>query len=107
MRKVIDGKIYDTAVAEEVYHHDNGLSPGDFRYRAKTLHRTRHGRWFIYHEGGPMTDMAEPSSGSYTNGRDIEAIADDDTFGFLVAHSEEGDAAAAIDEFFADRFQEA
>ena len=107
MRKVIDGKSYDTAAAEQVYRHDNGIGPPDFRFRAKTLYRTRHGRWFIYHEGGAMTDMAAASSGGYTNGRDIEVISDEDAFGFLAAHSEESDAATAIDEYFADRVQEA
>ena len=108
MRKVIDGKCYDTATAEQVYRHDNGIGPHDFRFRAKTLFLTRNGRWFLFHEGGPMTDMAQPSGGNgYCAGQDIEAIADDDAFGFLVAHSEESNAAAAIDEYFADRVQEA
>lgn len=108
MRKMIAGKSYDTATAEEVFRHDNSLGPDDFRFRAKTLFRTRNGRWFLFHQGGPMTDMAQPSGGNgHCAGQDIEAISEEDAFGFIQAHSEESDAAAAIDEYFADRVQEA
>ena len=108
MIMVIDGKRYNTETSEMVYRWMNGCFYGDFRFRLKNLYRTRNGAWFIYHEGGAMTDMAI-SVGS--NGRGgsskIEPVSKEDAFGFLQAHSDESDALEAIEKYFADSIQDA
>jgi hypothetical protein len=105
MQKVIGGRRFDTAAAEEVCASDNGLNRGDFKYRAETLYRTRSGRWFVHHEGGAMSDVAVASSGGYTNGEDIEPVSDEEAFRFLEARSADREARAALDKYFGDRLQ--
>lgn len=108
MIKVISGKRYDTSKAEEIFTHWNGKMQSDFRYRHKRLFRTTSGAWFLHHRGGAMTDMAVPVGNNGSDGSEsIEPLGDDDAFGFLQAHSDEDDALAAIEKFFADRVVDA
>jgi hypothetical protein len=46
MKKVIDGKLYNTETAHEIA--SDSQHPSDFRYRAETLYQTRKGAWFLY-----------------------------------------------------------
>ncbi len=43
MKRVIDGKVYDTEKAELVHEWSNGEFPGDFKNRAKMLYKTQKG----------------------------------------------------------------
>jgi len=104
MRAIIDGLRYDTDTAEAVHVWTNGLPRGDLRFRAKTLYRTPKGRWFIHHEGGPMTDLAQRVSDStITGGEKIEPVSEDDAFRFLTTHGGED----AAERYFPDRVQDA
>ena len=108
MIKVIDGKRYNTETAEIVFTHTNGCYADDFRFRRKQLFRAPKGAWFIHHYGGAMTDMAVSVGNNGRGGsEDIEPVSDDDAYGFLEAHSDDSEAAAAIDKYFADRVEEA
>lgn len=55
MRKVINGKKYDTNTAKWIgwYSH---LPASDFRHVSETLYRKRTGEFFLHGSGGPMTD---------------------------------------------------
>jgi hypothetical protein len=87
MKKVIDGKMYNTETAEKVYCWDNGRYGNDFRYRSKDLYKTKKGNWFIYHEGGAMTDMAiSCGSNNYSGSENIEVVSEKDAFAFLTSH---------------------
>lgn len=103
MRRVIDGKRYDTETAQEVHAWDNGRYQSDFRYRAKSLFRTAKGAWFIYHEGGAMTDMARTVGDASAAGADIEPVTDRDALAFLESHGGE----EAIELVFADQVADA
>jgi len=107
MIKVIDGKRYNTDTAEHVYGHDNGRGSSDFRWRTKDLYRTKSGAWFLVHEGGPLTDMACQVAGGLGYGEDLEAITENDAYGFLQAHSTDDKAQEAIDKYFTDRVVDA
>lgn len=108
MIKVIDGKRYNTDTAEQVFWHSNGAMRNDFKFREKTLYRTKGNAWFIEHTGGPMSDMATRlGGGSIGWGEEIEPVSDDDAYGFLEAHSDDAAAMGAIDKYFADRVQDA
>lgn len=43
MKKVVDGKVYNTETAELVHEWSNGRYGNDFRYRGKDLYRTKKG----------------------------------------------------------------
>ena len=108
MIKIIDGKRYNTDTAEQVFFHSNSHSRSDFKYRSKALYRTQNGAWFIHNEGGAMTDMAERvGNNTLCGGESIEVLTDADVFGFLQAHSNDSEAEALIDTYFADRVEEA
>ena len=69
MKKIIEGKTYNTKTAEEVAGWTNGLGGSDFRNCEETLYKTKKGAWFICGSGGPMSDWSE-SNGNTTWGGD-------------------------------------
>ncbi len=55
MKKIINGKLYDTGTAQCVGSWSNGYYTNDFSYCAEELYRKRTGEFFLYGEGGPMS----------------------------------------------------
>lgn len=103
MIKIIDGKRYNTDTAEEILAWTNGKF-GNFEYREKTLYRTKKGNWFIYHYGGPMTDMAISAEfNSWSGSEDIEAISEKEVLKFL----EEYNGYEALEKFFPNEISKA
>ena len=104
MKRIIDGKRYDTEKAVHIHGWDNGNFTNDFRYRSKDLYRTKSGRWFIHHTGGALTDMAKSAGNNSTTGsEDIEPVSAEDAFRFLVSHDGEDEA----EELFPEKIQDA
>lgn len=62
MKKIIDGKVYDTATATEVCDISGqyGSDPGDFRYDDTRLYRSPKGQFFIAGKGGASSRWATP-----------------------------------------------
>lgn len=58
MKKIINGKLYDTETAKEVGLRAHGEGPRDFHYFVERLYRKRTGEYFLHGEGGPMTQYA-------------------------------------------------
>lgn len=58
MKKIINGKKYDTETAKELSSWDNGL-PGDFSYVSETLYRKKTGEYFLAGHGGARSKYAE------------------------------------------------
>lgn len=72
MRKIINGKSYDTETAHLVGGTDNGLGYRDFGHLYEYLYRKRAGEYFLYGEGGAMTRYAVYSAdGSRSSGETI------------------------------------
>ena len=59
MKKIINGKKYDTATAYECGTWSNAGSWRDFSHIEETPYRKRTGEFFLFGEGGPMTRYAE------------------------------------------------
>lgn len=57
MKKVINGKVYDTTTAQAVGAWDNGIY-GDLTSVSVTLYRKRTGEFFLHGEGGARTQYA-------------------------------------------------
>ena len=55
MKKVINGKVYDTNTATRVAEYWNGKPYNDLGYVVEDLYRKRSGEYFLYGEGGPAT----------------------------------------------------
>lgn len=56
MKKIINGKKYDTATATCLASYSNGLSRWDFHHISEWLYRKRTGEFFLCGYGGPMTE---------------------------------------------------
>lgn len=58
MKKVIDGKLYDTETAFAVTTISYG-TPGDFDYYYETLYKKKNGELFLHGEGGANSRYRE------------------------------------------------
>ncbi|MBO5969937.1 MAG: hypothetical protein J6S14_15725 [Clostridia bacterium] len=68
MKKIINGKKYDTGTAKELGIWSNSYYPGDFAYCSETLYRKKTGEYFLYGIGGPMSKYAEHIGSNTTIG---------------------------------------
>lgn len=59
MKKIINGKLYDTGTAKELGSWDNGLYTNDLNYVCETLYKKRTGELFLLGEGGAATNYSE------------------------------------------------
>ncbi len=64
MKKVINGKMYNTETAHSMADTNNGYGYGDFHYVGETLYKKKTGEYFLHGEGGACSQYAE----SYGNG---------------------------------------
>ena len=87
MKKVIDGKRYDTATATGVESWDNGLSRNDFRHCSEELYRTKNGNYFLHGEGGAMTRWSESNGNTSWGSSGIEALSPADALSWLESHN--------------------
>lgn len=75
MKKIINGKLYDTTTAREVASCYHGEGPRDFRYYSESLYRKRTGEYFLAGEGGPMSKYAKSAGqNSWTGGEAITPL---------------------------------
>lgn len=58
MKKIINGKVYDTGTAELVGEWSNGYYANDFSYCSEDLYRKRTGEFFLHGDGGAMSKYA-------------------------------------------------
>lgn len=58
MRKIINGRTYNTATSKEIGSGGNGLSRRDFASYSESLYRNTKGAYFLHGEGGPMSKYA-------------------------------------------------
>ena len=72
MKKIINGKVYDTSTATSMADYSNGGSWSDFQHYEETLYRKKTGEFFLFGEGGPMTQYAKScGQNQWTSGKMI------------------------------------
>lgn len=71
MKRIINGKKYNTETATEVGYASSGLSYRDFGWWEERLYRKRTGEFFLHGEGGPMTNYAKYCGDCRACGEDI------------------------------------
>ena len=69
MKKVINGKMYNTDTAKRMADWSYGY-PGNFEYYEEELYKKKTGEFFLYGEGGPRSKYSD-SNGSETYGINI------------------------------------
>ena len=95
MKKIIDGKLYDTAKAECIGSYDSGGSCSDFQHFEEALYKTPNGAYFISGSGGPMTGYARSAGqNSWTGGEDIRALTREEAFEWAESHLDSDDVQA-------------
>ena len=71
MKKILNGKKYDTAISCSVGN-DSYSNPRDFNYWEETLYQKKNGEFFLYGEGGPLSRYREEiGTNSWTGGERI------------------------------------
>lgn len=55
MKKVINGKLYNTETAKCIGQWSNGLFTNDFNYCSEDLYITKSGAYFLHGDGGAMS----------------------------------------------------
>lgn len=79
MKKIINGKMYNTDTAKECGSWWNRCSTSDFHHRTERLFQKKTGEFFLYGEGGPMTRWAHScGDNSWCGGEGIEPMTIDE-----------------------------
>lgn len=59
MKKIINGKLYNTETARLIGHYNNGYYSSDFNYCAEELYQKKNGEYFLYGCGGALSAYGE------------------------------------------------
>ena len=104
MKKIIDGKIYDTETATEIADWSNSYGLSDFKHCSETLYKTTKGAYFVYGEGGANSRWAEPVGNMRGYGDGIQPMNPAEALGWCETHDVDADVIAAE---FTDLIEEA
>lgn len=77
MKKIINGRKYDTETAKEIGYWSNGYPCSDFNHCEETLYLKKTGEYFLYGEGGALTQYARSVFGGTTGGSKIIPMNED------------------------------
>jgi hypothetical protein len=103
LKRIINGKIYNTETADCIATWHNGHHGGDFNRCEESLYRTKKGAWFIAGEGGPLSKYARPVGNMTSGGDGLEPITAKEAQQWL----EEKDYTEQLEAYFAEGLQEA
>ena len=71
MKKIINGKKYDTNTAKEITYASNGYGVTDFNYSCETIYQKKTGEFFLHGEGGPLSKYRESEGHGWCSGESI------------------------------------
>lgn len=78
MKKIIEGKLYNTDTAKEMGCWSNMADYRNFSWYRETLYQKRTGEFFLHGEGGPMTQYARTiDQNSWSGGEKIMPLSFD------------------------------
>lgn len=78
MKKILNGKLYDTQSAKLICDNWNGYGSGDFRYENEELYQKKNGEFFLYGEGGPLSSYSISYGGNSCYGERIIPMTNDE-----------------------------
>lgn len=88
MKKIINGKRYDTETAEALGEWDNGHYGRDFERCSETLYRKKNGEFFLHGEGGALSRYAKYYGGNVSGGEQIIVMTYAEAQGWAEEHLE-------------------
>lgn len=68
MKKIINGKMYNTGTAKEIARWENCYPSCDFRYCEETLYKKKTGEYFLYGMGGALSKYARSCGSNGSSG---------------------------------------
>ena len=105
MKRVIEGKRYDTATAQEIGAWWNGYSTSDFEYCEEKLYLTSKGNFFLAGEGGAYSRYAQSHGNATGGGEAITPLSREEAFQWAQEHLEPEDYADSP--YFSDLIEDA
>lgn len=96
MRKIINGKMYNTDTAKMIYMHTNGLLPNDFNNLTEVLYRKKTEEFFLHGWGGAKTKYREQCYDGWCGGEEIVPLTEAEAKEWLERY---GDVNTYIDTF--------
>ena len=79
MKKIVNGKRYDTEKAQWIGGWDNGCYTSDFKFCEEVLYKTPKGAYFLAGSGGPLSKYSKPcGTNSVCGGSDIIPLTKDE-----------------------------
>jgi hypothetical protein len=104
MKRIIDGKSYNTETAECIATWSNHHYPNDFHYCEESLYRTAKGAWFVAGEGGAMSKYSRPvGNNGRGGGEGLEPFTADEARRWLEEHN----FVDELEEHFGSQIEEA
>jgi len=89
MKRIIDGRRYDTSTATLIASYHAPYDMGDFHWYEEALYRTRAGAWFVAGEGHAASKYAEHfGQNDRGPGEGLEPLAEADARRWLEEHEE-------------------
>ena len=80
MKKIINGKKYDTETAKLIGRYRSELGRNDFRYFGEELFLKKTGEYFLFGEGHGMSKYRSFNGNSYSWGEEIAPMSKDEAF---------------------------
>ena len=72
MKRIINGRLYDTDTARNIGSWSNNFGAGDFKSCTEVLYQKKTGEYFLFGSGGAMTSYArDAEDGGITGGSEI------------------------------------
>lgn len=95
MKRIINGKRYDTETAELIAEHSH-LYAGDLGRFEEALYRTKNGAWFLAGEGGPASKYARHEGNESLSSKGLRVLTPEHAQAWLEARGE----LEALERFF-------
>ena len=97
MKKIINGRMYDTKTADKIQEWNNGLYGDDFRTCKENLYKKTTGEYFIFGKGGALSKYSIPCGNNSSSGSsDIIPLTEDEAKNWMET---KGDPDAYLEEF--------
>ena len=98
MKKILNGKMYNTETAKELANRTFS-NPRDFNYINETLYQKKNGEYFLFGEGGGLTKYAfYVDSSGRTGGWEVIPMTEDDARERMGAHCDADEYIAVFGE---------
>jgi hypothetical protein len=91
MKKVIDGKMYNTDTATAIANWDNGYGRGDFKWCDEDLFVTKKGAYFVWGQGGALSRWSESCSDGERGGSGIKVLTANEAREWCETHDVDAD----------------